>query len=253
LSLRGCRLLSSEPVSRGRSIKVLVPALAPLKQRLRLRGLVVRSGPAANADPGIHVMAVRFGDLQPQLAARLQAILDVHRRGPAVARRQDGARGRYDPIDSYGSRSKDASAESTSDTPYEVARDSEPTLDTEVGPAERRGVDRRSYDKRVVALGDEATRVLLGRDISPGGMRVDPNPGLGVGDQFKLALHAGAMTEPMVVRAVVMRDDGKSGLVLRFLDQQQRDQLAKLIDHLPLRDGGADQDVGMMISEILGC
>jgi hypothetical protein len=250
LSLRGCRLLSRAPVVRGRPIKVFVPALAPLKKPLKLRGSVVRSGPAASLDPGIQVMAVRFGDLPARVAAQLQAVLDAHRGGPAVARGLDDDSS----TDSDRCPARTPNAAEPDHVPAQVGRDCSEempaTLDTEVGPAERRERHRRAYDKRVVALGDEATRVLLGRDISAGGMRVDPNPSLDVGDRLQLALHAGSRSEPMVVHAEVLRDDGDDGLVLRFEGDEDQD-LDELIAHLPVSDGGGDENAGMLVSEIV--
>lgn len=81
---------------------------------------------------------------------------------------------------------------------------------------ERRTDARRAYGHRVIALAEDATRVLLGRDISLGGMRVDPNPELGPGDRLRLAIHVRARSEPLVVSARVIRDDGEQGLVLEF-------------------------------------
>jgi hypothetical protein len=121
---------------------------------------------------------------------------------------------------------------------------------------ERRGRARHAYDHRVVALGDEATRVLLGRDISTGGMRVDPHPGLSVGDRLELALHAGARSEPLVVEAVVQRDDGDRGLVLRFAgdDPPVASALERVIEHLPViaGTGGEESGSGLVVSEIIG-
>jgi hypothetical protein len=104
-----------------------------------------------------------------------------------------------------------------------------------------------------VALGEEATRVLLGRDISTGGMRVDPNPSLAVGDRLQLALHAGSRSEPMVVHAEVLRDDGEDGLVLRFEqdEEQAGDDLGRLISNLPVQSGGPEENAGLMVSEIV--
>jgi hypothetical protein len=249
LSLRGCRLLSRTPVARGRRIKVSVPALAPLRKPIRIRGTVVRSGPAASTDPGIHVMAVRFNELSANLAVQLQAVLDAHRGGPAVAP-QLALRATPEAHSAPPSRVR-ATLPETHEP--DQAAETTPTLDTEVGPAERRLVHRRAYDKRIVALGEEATRVLLGRDISKGGMRVDPNPSLAVGDRLQLALHTGSRSEPMVVHAHVLRDDGENGLVLRFEanDENNQDELEQLIMHLPVSDGSADEDAGMIVSEIV--
>ncbi|MFO0688529.1 MAG: PilZ domain-containing protein [Myxococcota bacterium] len=117
-------------------------------------------------------------------------------------------------------RADDASDDAAS------ADDAEPTLEDE-----RRATTRVPYTQRVVALDDQAARVVVGRDLSFGGMRIAPNAELAVGDVVKLALHAGCETEPLVVLAGVERDDGADGLVLAFasLTSAQRARLEKIL------------------------
>ena len=74
---------------------------------------------------------------------------------------------------------------------------------------ERRRAARHIYaGRRVVALGDQAARVLIGRDLSVGGMRVDRAPNLEPGQGLQLAIHVSAGETPLVVRAEIVRDDG---------------------------------------------
>jgi hypothetical protein len=107
----------------------------------------------------------------------------------------------------------------------------------------------------VIALGIEATRVLIGRDISMGGMRIDPNPNVSIGDQIQLAIHVRARKQPLVIDATVARDDGHDGMVLQFqkLSTEAEHYLQQMIDFLPilmLRDESGD-GTGIFISEIL--
>ena len=97
---------------------------------------------------------------------------------------------------------------------------------------DRRSMTRVPYERRVVALGEEAARVLVGRDLSPGGMRIDATPGVALGDVLRVALHSGTRSEPMIVLANVVRDDGEAGLVLCFSDlsPRQQEQLDQIID-----------------------
>ena len=53
---------------------------------------------------------------------------------------------------------------------------------------DRRAESRRIFTRRVVALREDTTRVLIGRDLSPGGMRTDPDPNLELGDELSVAL-----------------------------------------------------------------
>jgi hypothetical protein len=96
---------------------------------------------------------------------------------------------------------------------------------------ERRCDVRIPYDQRVVALGEEAARVLVGRDLCAGGMRIAATSSVAVGDVLRVALHGGTQSEPLVVLASALRDDGDDGLVLTFddLSETQREQLDKII------------------------
>jgi hypothetical protein len=122
--------------------------------------------------------------------------------------------------------------------------------------AERRLYRRGAYDTAVRSHGDEAERVLLGRDLSKGGMRVEPHPSLRVGERLKLGIHTGERAEPCVVEAVVVRDDGPEGLALRFesVGEESADRLEALVAGLPpiesLRHGEPDA-LGAVVSQIL--
>lgn len=106
------------------------------------------------------------------------------------------------------------------------------------GDRERRVAERRPYPRRVIALGDGGARVLLGRDLSLGGMRVEARADLRPGQRFRVALHACAGEVPLVVEAETVRDDG-AGLGLRFVDLAPNDveHLTKMLDHLPVLTG----------------
>ncbi len=119
---------------------------------------------------------------------------------------------------------------------------------------ERRREPRRAFHRHVVALDRTATRVLIGRDLSVGGMRVDPNPALMPLKTFRLSIHVGEGELPLVVRARVVRDDGEAGMVLRFeqLGFAVQEHLRKSLRELPILapggDGGAER---VLVTEIL--
>ena len=97
-------------------------------------------------------------------------------------------------------------------------------------PPERRGAERVAYDRRVIARGAGTPLVLLGRDLSSGGMCVETRRALAIGDPLQLALHAGGET-PLVVQAVVVRRVGESAWALSFrgLAATQRDRLDEIL------------------------
>jgi hypothetical protein len=88
---------------------------------------------------------------------------------------------------------------------------------------DRRTAPRVAYERRVIARGAGAPLVMLGRDISRGGLRVETSRALAVGDTMQLALHLGGSV-PLVVRAEVVRaiDEGGWALAFRGLDAAQQ-------------------------------
>jgi hypothetical protein len=104
------------------------------------------------------------------------------------------------------------------------------------GESERRRDQRVPYQRRVIARGSDRPRVLIGQDLSMGGMRINDPQDFPAGTEVQLALHAGGTIAPLVVDARVVRNDGASGAGLVFidLDEARREQLSKLIHaHAP--------------------
>jgi hypothetical protein len=108
--------------------------------------------------------------------------------------------------------------------------------------SERRQDPRVPYEERVVALGEEAARIIVGRDLSLGGMRIEACDAIGLGDVLRLALHYGTEHEPLIVLATAQRDDGEDGTLLSFLDlgATQRQQLERIIAASSPIQGGAE-------------
>jgi len=296
-SLRGCRLLGTHPVVRGRRIRIQLPAAVTGARPFQVTGTVVRSSGSPGSDPTAHVMAIRFPEPTGRLRERLEAILVRHASGPATlagrpSRTTDAnarpataktATHRATALASPGHESTpaprdvgsissppDAPHEGTSDpanepvsaigatpTPeaFEPVHDAAPDTGTDVAAAERRRQSRHVYDRRVVALGERATRVLIGRDISTGGMRVGAHAELALGERLKIALHAGGRSEPLIVAATVQRDDGERGLVLRFedIDESTRATIEGLVEDWPeIESGDGDESqAGLVVSEII--
>jgi hypothetical protein len=120
------------------------------------------------------------------------------------------------------------------------------------GESERRRAERVPYRRRVIARGADRPRVLIGQDLSLGGMRIDSPEDLPLGAEFQLALHAGGALKPLVVDARVVRHDGPGGAGLAFvgLDECGREHLSKLVhEHLPF--AGPDGRPAV-VSEIVG-
>ncbi len=120
---------------------------------------------------------------------------------------------------------------------------------------ERRTRDRHAMKRRIIALGHEAARVLIGRDLSVGGMRIDPTPGLALGDHLKVAVHVRPDGQPLVVSAEIVRDDGPNGMALRFAELSPAAQryLSQMIDALPniIEWDGSRGGAGLVVSELV--
>jgi hypothetical protein len=107
-------------------------------------------------------------------------------------------------------------------------------------PSERRGATRVAYERRVIARGVGTPLVMLGRDISSTGLRVETSRALAVGDTLQIALHIGGDV-PLVVRGEVVRaiEGGHWALAFRDLDAAQRARIdAILLEQVAPDSGG---------------
>ena len=102
-------------------------------------------------------------------------------------------------------------------------------------PGGERRQRRVHYGEEVLEFGS-ARSVLVGRDLSCGGMRVEPHPGLAVGEAVRLALPAEPGEESLVLAARVVRDDRAQGLALRFeaLGPEDRRRISRIVERHPV-------------------
>jgi hypothetical protein len=264
LSITGCRLLARISLSRSRRIRIQLPEDPERRRTFTVSGRVIRSGPAPDEPAGIQMIAIHFEKPSRRALRKLSTAVDVYGKGPATldashaaatARVDSGPAEAPEPT----TRTATSSALSTATprskgTAHGGGRDPNHVTAKELDTGDRRAGPRRSTDRHVIALSNQATKVLMGRDISLGGMRVAAAAGLSVGDTLQLALHVRAREAPLVVRAEVTRDDGANGLALAFrdLDESSRHYLENMVKFLPIlasRDG--DGGEGVIVSEIL--
>lgn len=121
---------------------------------------------------------------------------------------------------------------------------------------DRRREPRGEFRERVVALRAEADRVLMGCNLSAGGMRVEPHPGLAVGDRLRLAIYAEGGASPWVIGATIVRKDVDGGLGLRFdcLPPDVARRLESFVASLPPLEPlqrGEVGSLGAVLSKIL--
>jgi hypothetical protein len=263
LSTRGCQLVGCKPLAPGRRVTVYLPDPSAANRSFSVAGRVVRA--VRGEERGF---AVEFQGVSERTRARLRESVGAWSDGPAAchAREVAAAWRRFAPPPTPADPPDDERAAGALGAPDdERAAGALGTPDaSEASPAgfpapdegddERRGAPRRLYEgRRVVALDEEAARVLVGHDLSAGGMRVAPNPALFVGQRLRVALYGSPGETPLVLDVEVARDDGERGLVLRFgtVPEHARRYLDKLLDALPVLDTGRTPAPGLVVSEIL--
>ena len=245
LSLTGARLLVGQAVPRGAQVTLYLPGNLGGGRSLSLRCEVRRKTPGS-ADQ--FELGLAFEEISQRTRNHLEEIVAHYAMGPSL----------LDPHSSLEAQERSESATPGQSTPIDgdlVGIDEDSADDEDLLPVERRQGSRHSIGRRIIALGDEAARVLIGRDISLGGMRVEEDPSLKVGDRLQLALHVEARKDPLVVAAEVLRNDGPRGVVLTFdeLSELAISHLKGMVSGLPIldmRDGSQDA-AGLVVSQIL--
>jgi hypothetical protein len=215
LSVTGCRLIAEEELPPGRQLSLQIPAEVAGGRSLRVLATVQRSHPSGGPEGEPRRVALSFDTLPVRSLHHLEEVVALHREGPAVF----------------------------SSLP-----------DAEVDPDDRRRHPRHALERRVIALAADSAPVLLGRDLSLGGMRVEAHPGLAPGVTLQLAVHVRPGEPPLVVQGRVARDDGPRGLVLEFEDltEPARDYLARMVHALPILELSAEGEPSDVFpSEIL--
>jgi hypothetical protein len=278
LSTRGCRLLSKWALEPGKSITVTIPRRAGIAEPISLRGRVIRMSLDERLGPeGPYSAAVAFSPAPAETRQELEWILEERARGPATLKPAEDS-----PEQEAEKKVEPRPPEPLLDPPETSSVDPAHGFSVEVDVrldsllaapdpysaaalasgeepephGDRRSSRRGSYPHRVPAFGDRAMRVLVARDLSMGGMRVEKDTGVEIGDRLHLAIYGAADEEPFLVWATVDRDDGEGGMALVFDDVHPKiaEQLEKVVADLPAVESLHDDEaraMGTVISEIL--
>jgi c-di-GMP-binding flagellar brake protein YcgR len=228
LSLRGCRLVSDKPAKAGSKIRIIIPIEISTGKQFSLSGNVLRTTENHSCELGQSI-AIAFYGLSTTQGQHLRRVCESYASGPAKL------------------------LGTTSDLLVGGVNSPVEEPDPDRAGAERRIGPRKGFDRRIVSLNDEAARVLLCRDISLGGMRVESNDSLVPGDDLLIAVHAKARTEPLVVSARVTRDDGPNGLILEFHDLSNENEvnLRNMVERLPSNETSDETESDPVVSEIV--
>lgn len=261
ISNRGCRLLGHEPFEVGQTLSVQVPDRDGDDAPLRIPGRIARTG-RIEAIPGepCHVGAVVFdAHLDESDRMRLGVRINRWSTGPASLRR--GGPGPSVPA-CVSHEIPGLMLDDETDPAVRIEAAVEATMTGKTASGQGSGAERRAHARGqfavpVIARGRAKRRLLIGRDLSRSGMRVEPASDVDVGDRFMLALYGSSSGDPVVVTATVARDDGPRGLGLRFdrLSPQRAEALDKLVACLPDLESleeGEDFGLGAVIGQWIG-
>ena len=232
LSARGCGLVCSRDVDRGSAIQLTLPRELTGGKSLVLPGRVV----AVDRDAqGVSNLSVAFDPVSAVAKRMLHQVMKTNALGSAAL-----------PSGHPGSPALPSARPGAST----VSAPLTPTT----SKAERRRSQRKRFSQRILAGGGGSSQVLIGCDLSTGGMRVAPNPDLALGDELKLALYGGAGRPPVMLKALVVRGD-EDGWVLEFRDMSPEAvaKLEQVVASLPQLATSSDQSpgAGTVVSEIV--
>ncbi|TMA35527.1 MAG: PilZ domain-containing protein, partial [Deltaproteobacteria bacterium] len=227
LSSRGCRLFAQSRIARGKRITVQIPEAADDAELLLVPARVIHVERASGASDGYRI-GVAFEKTDENTREALALMIEDRSQGPATVTEKNLMCAQSD---------ADASERAIS-------------ID------DRRRRQRAAYSQTIPAFGERALRVLVGRDLSVGGMRFQPHGDVWVGDHLQLAIYGDAGDAPMLIWGHVARSDGDRGMLIRFdpLDASVQARLERLVASLPavesLHDSEAEA-MGTVLGEIL--
>jgi len=208
LSTGSCRFLSPEQVPMDSSMVLRLPESLSGGDCFELRGTSVRSSLCQTRGGGVgYSVVLRYDDLEAESRAALDKLL----RGEQIS-------ARVSPL--AGAQENEAPGRAE---PAEVEAEAQ----------ERRGSNRRVYERRVELLEpcDSNTDTSgLGCDLSLDGVRVRGGPELEPGATVTLALYGGRREEPLVIKSFVVRSGEDGEVTFRFeeLSADQERRLEKL-------------------------
>jgi c-di-GMP-binding flagellar brake protein YcgR len=241
ISTGGCTLLASHDLSLDTQIVVKIPREIAGSETLKLRGTVIRcTADATRSEPDRTLVAVEFDRLTDSARVQLTELCVRWSEGPPKLPNDSPLDSRVETPRSPGSPSETDS--SRAETSSEIA--------------DRRTTRRSVFNREIVEVDTEGRAVqgLLARDLSPGGIRVDPQFGLEPGDKLQLALFDTSLQEPLIVMAEVATDDGDAGLGLQFVDlsDETKARIDDMIANLPaVVSLGADGDASSVLAGIV--
>jgi len=232
LSTGGCRLLSDHPAPFGGRVAVYFPKELDDGKPFTVRGRVMRSETGEGEHAGVEIVSIRFDESSAAAIGQLRNVVELHVHGPSSF---DGADALLPRPETNGSEFYDGE------------------IVPEDGGNERRLDTRVAYPRKIISLGEGPARVLIGRDLSIGGMWVEATPWLELGNELRLALHARAGQQPVVVEACVDRGNSTDGFAVLFrnMTDDMLSQLTVMLDVLPDIDTHGESNSRIVVTSIV--
>lgn len=262
ISNRGCRLLADPALEVGAQLTMAIPEQEERGDEFVLQGTVLRSHRNSAQDGSLRTTVVMLFDEEMDSATqvRLSRLLNCWSTGPgSLAAAEPPSELPPRPSAEQPDLLLDDETDPAISAGVDVSLRRTPTGSTaQTDGSERRQSRRASFSKQVLAVPDCSRdgRVLLGRDLSAGGMRVERLPGLSVGDRFRVSLYGPSAGKPHLIQSVLIRDDGEDGFALRFEDVSKSvaDELEKMVACLPdveSLESGEAGSLGSVVMEIV--
>ena len=237
ISNRGCRILTPYRMALGRSLAVILPSQVSGGLSLRLDGEVVRVSKAPDAEG--HFAGILWdSEMSDFIRVRLSSLLNEWSLGPPEEM-TSSMHSNMPVLPAHTSKALDGLVlDDETDPPIAVPHaigGMSQTRDV-MRVQERRHESRRPYLKPVPLHRFGRGKVLMARNLSALGMKIEPMPCLDLGQEIELILHGPGLIEPLRVYAQVARDDGTEGLVLAFqaMSPEQLHKVNRLVEGLPL-------------------
>ncbi len=245
ISRAGCCLLVENAPKVGAHIAIKIPAETIGGKTLKLRGRVLRSTPnAAHGGSERTALGVVLDGITPAVQKSLVDLCERWSESPPMLPRNERQQTATLAVEENDegvlapkpqTEDSQVHAEEPSKTETKDSTNTE-LQDPSLGAAQR-STPRGVFEQEIVQV-DEESRVvqaLLGRDLSLGGIRVVRQLGLAPGNKLRLALFDTSQQGPLILDAEVSRDDGGSGLFLRFveLSVETTARIEEIIARLP--------------------
>ena len=263
ISNRGCHFVSSEPFECGSRLSFELESKALGGAIVSLSGEVLRTGLREAGEGGQHSCAMIFDhDLEEKTRMSLARLINSCVTGPSSLANAMPQNLALPSCDSHALPG--LCLDDETDPP--IKTDIEVEVEVEVSmhsyatqnaqDSERRKNRRADYIQRVEAKGVGDAAVLMGRDLSSGGMRVERFSDARIGAHIHLALYGPSESEPTIVDAEIVRDDGNDGVALRFcnLSRETSHALENFVACLPAVESledGESEGMGAIIGEVL--